>query len=67
LLRDLPARARWYIVSVIVLGAAATLLLVPRAELRPFTPLLFLMLLSALTATFKVQLPIASGSNMSAS
>src|SRR3989442_248404 len=41
--------------------------LVPRAELLPILPLLFLVLLSSLTSAFKVQFPIASGSNMSVS
>ena len=41
--------------------------LLPRAQLTPVLPLLFLVLLSSLTSAFKVQLPIASGSSMSVS
>jgi PAS domain S-box-containing protein len=67
LLRELPPRARWYILSVIALGALAFALLVPRAAFTPLAPLLVLILLSALTSAFKVQFPIASGSNMSVS
>jgi len=67
LLRDLPPRARWYIVTVIVLGATAFVALVPRATFVPILPLLFFVLLSSLTSAFKVQFPIASGSNMSVS
>jgi len=67
LLRDLPPRGRWYIISVIALGALTFGLLVPRASFTPITPLVFLVLLSSLTAAFKVQFPIASGSNMSVS
>jgi PAS domain S-box-containing protein len=67
LLRDLPARARWYILSVIALGAATFVLLLPRATLTPVLPLLFLTALSSLTAAFKVHFPIAGGSNMSVS
>ncbi len=52
---------------VIALGAATFAFLVPRAELAPYVPLLFLVLLSSLTSAFKVQFPIASGSNMSVS
>src|SRR5712671_2569279 len=36
-------------------------------SLAPVPPLLFLILLSSLTSAFKVQFPIASGSNMSVS
>jgi PAS domain S-box-containing protein len=67
LLRDLPPRARWYIVAVIGLGAATFVLLLPRAEFSPVLPLLFFVALSSLTSAFKVQFPIASGSNMSVS
>ena len=67
MLRDQPARARWYIIVVIALGAVTFAALVPRATFTPIVPLLFLVLLSALTSAFKVQLPIASGSNMSVS
>ena len=67
MLRDLPARARWYIVVVIAVGAVTFSALVPRATFTPIVPLLFLVLLSSLTSAFKVQFPIASGSNMSVS
>jgi PAS domain S-box-containing protein len=66
-LRDLPARGRWYILSVIALGAITFCLLLPRATFSPLAPLVFLILLSSLTSAFKVQFPIASGSNMSVS
>jgi len=66
-LRDLPPRARWYIIAVIASGALTFGLLLPRATFTPIGPLVFLVLLSTLTAAFKVQLPIASGSNMSVS
>ena len=67
MLRDQPPRARWYIVVVIALGAVTFASLLPRASVTPIVPLLFLVLLSALTSAFKVQFPIASGSNMSVS
>jgi PAS domain S-box-containing protein len=67
LLSDLPPRARWYIQAVIALGALTFLALVPRATLTPIVPLIFFVLLSSLTSAFKVQFPIASGSNMSVS
>jgi len=67
LLRDLPTRGRWYILAVIALGALTFGVLVPRASLTPVTPLVFLILLSSLTSAFKIQFPIASGSNMSVS
>ena len=67
MLRDLSPRARWYIVSVIGLGALTFGLLLPRASLTPITPLVLLIALSSLTSAFKVQFPIASGSNMSVS
>jgi PAS domain S-box-containing protein len=67
LLRDLPAGARWYIMAVIVLGVATFGLLLPRATVTPVLPLLILVLLSSLTSAFKIQFPIASGSNMSVS
>jgi PAS domain S-box-containing protein len=67
LLRDLPRPARWYIITVISLGALTFALLVPRAALTPLWPLVFLVVLSSLTSAFKVQFPIASGSNMSVS
>ena len=67
MLRDLPPRARWYILTVIALGAVTLVVLLPRASITPLLPLLFLVLLSSLTSAFKVSLPIASGSNMSVS
>jgi len=67
LLRELPPRARWYIITVIGIGALTFAALVPRAAFLPILPLLFLVLLSSLTSAFKVQFPIASGSNMSVS
>jgi PAS domain S-box-containing protein len=66
-LRDLPPLGRWYILSVIALGAIALCLLLPRATFSPITPFVVLIILSALTSAFKVQFPIASGSNMSVS
>ncbi|HXD73391.1 MAG TPA: ATP-binding protein [Vicinamibacterales bacterium] len=67
MLRELPPRARWYIITVIVIGAMTFAVLVPRAVLTPVLPLLFFVVLSSLTSAFKVQFPIASGSNMSVS
>jgi PAS domain S-box-containing protein len=67
LLRDLPARARWYIVSVIAVGAFVFCLLIRHAQVVPVGPLVFLAILSSLTSAFKAQFPIASGSNMSVS
>jgi PAS domain S-box-containing protein len=69
LLRDLPRRARWYIIGTIGLGALTFSLMLSRhaESLTPVPPLLFLILLSSLTSAFKVQFPIASGSNMSVS
>ncbi len=67
MLRDLPPRARWYIVAVIALGALTFGVLLPRAAISPLLPLVLLVLLSSLTSAFKVQFPIASGSNMSVS
>jgi PAS domain S-box-containing protein len=67
LLGDLPPRGRWYIVGVIALGSLTLAVLLPRATFTPILPLVFLVLLSALTAAFKIQFPIASGSNMSVS
>ena len=67
MLRDLPARARWYIIAVIALGTATFGLLLPRAALTPVLPLSILIFLSTLTSAFKIQFPIASGSNMSVS
>ena len=67
MLRELPARARWYILTVIVIGAVTFAALVSRATFFPILPLLFLVVLSSLTSAFKVHFPIASGSNMSVS
>jgi PAS domain S-box-containing protein len=67
LLRALPRRGRWYILTVIALGAVTFAVLVPRATFTPVIPLVFLVLLSSLTSAFKIQFPIASGSNMSVS
>ena len=67
MLRDLPPRGRWYIFAVIVLGAVTFGALVSRAAFTPIVPLLLLVLLSSLTSAFKIQFPIASGSNMSVS
>jgi PAS domain S-box-containing protein len=67
LLRDLPPKARWYTLSVIVAGGLTFAVLVPRATLRPVTPLLVLIFIAALTSAFKVHFPIASGVNMSVS
>jgi PAS domain S-box-containing protein len=67
LFKDLPPRARWYIASVIVAGATVFVTLLPRVTFMPIVPLLFFVLLSSLTSAFKVQFPIASGSNMSVS
>jgi PAS domain S-box-containing protein len=67
LLRDLPAGGRWYIIFVIALGVVVFGTLLPRATITPLAPLVFLILLSSLTSAFKVQFPIASGSNMSVS
>jgi len=67
LLRDLPPRGRWYIIAVIALGAFTLGLLVPRAIFTPILPLVLMVVLSSLTSSFKIQFPIASGSNMSVS
>jgi len=67
LLRDLPRPARWYICAVIAAGVLVFVLLAPHATLTPGLPLAALILLSSLTSAFKVQFPIASGSNMSVS
>jgi len=66
-LRDLPARARWYILAVIAVGAVTFVALVPRAIFTPPWPLILFIALSAATSAYKVQFPIASGSNMSVS
>jgi PAS domain S-box-containing protein len=52
---------------VIACGALTFSVLVPRASFTPLVPLLFLVVLSSLMSAFKVQFPIASGSNMSVS
>ena len=67
MLRDLPVRARIYILFVIGVGTLLFCGLLPRATLTPVIPLLLLVLLSSLTSAFKIQFPIASGSNMSVS
>jgi PAS domain S-box-containing protein len=69
LLRDLPPRARWYISSVIGLGGVIFGLMLTRhlESLSPLPSLAFFVVLSSLTSAFKVQFPIASGSNMSVS
>jgi PAS domain S-box-containing protein len=67
LLRELPTRARWYIATVIVLGALTFCALLPRAVFSPIVPLIVIVLLSSLTSAFKVQFAIASGSTMSVS
>jgi len=67
LFRDLPRRARWYSVGVIVAGALTFALFVRGGQLTPVVPLIFLVLLSSLTAAFKVHLPIATASTMSVS
>jgi PAS domain S-box-containing protein len=67
LLSELTPRARWYICTVIALGAFVVAVFLPQASLTPVVPLLLLVLLSSLTSAFKVQFPIASGSNMSVS
>jgi hypothetical protein len=67
LLRALPSRGRWYILSVIGLGVLTFALLVPRAQLSPLLPFVVLVALSALASAFKVHFPIAGGSNMSVS
>ena len=53
--------------TIIALGAVTFATLVPRANLTPVIPLVLLVLLSSLTSAFKIQFPIASGSNMSVS
>jgi diguanylate cyclase (GGDEF)-like protein/putative nucleotidyltransferase with HDIG domain len=67
-MRSLPLQARFYVVAVIVTGAALLAVLGPRASFDQ--PLLFfsLLLLSSLTSAFKVSLPMGgSGSTMSVS
>ena len=68
-LADLPRQARWYIVGVIALGGITmTVMLVRHPEsLSPYLPLLLFVVLSSLTSAFKVQFPVATGSNMSVS
>jgi PAS domain S-box-containing protein len=63
----LPRRGRWYILGVIAFGAVTLVLFLPRATFTPIVPFVFLVLLSSLTSAFKIQFPIASGSNMSVS
>ena len=67
LFADLPIRARCYILAIIALGAGVFGAMLPRASFSPILPLLLLILLSSLTAAFKVQFSTASGSNMSVS
>jgi PAS domain S-box-containing protein len=67
LLKELPPLARWYIVSIVVVGALTFGLLIPRATFTPLAPLVFLAVLSSVTSAYKVHFPIASGSNMSVS
>ena len=67
MLQELPPRARRYIVSVILLGFGTLAVLIPRADLTATVPITFFVFLSSLTSAFKVQFPIASGSNMSVS
>jgi PAS domain S-box-containing protein len=54
---------------VILLGMVTFILMLSRhpESLRPVPPLLLLVALSSVTSAFKVQFPIASGSNMSVS
>src|SRR5262245_49481143 len=67
-MRAIPLAARIYVSTVIAVGAALLAVMGPRA---PFDqPLLFtvLLLLSGLTSTFKVYLPLTNGgSTMSVS
>jgi hypothetical protein len=67
LLRELPRRARYYIVTVIVAGFATLAVFLPRADLSAAVSITLFVFLSSLTSAFKVQFPIASGSNMSVS
>ncbi|MQA31037.1 MAG: PAS domain S-box protein [Luteitalea sp.] len=67
MLREVPPGARWYILAVIALGALTFALLIRHATFTPVGPLLLLIVLSSLFSAFKVQFPIASGSNMSLS
>ncbi len=67
LLSELPPRARWYICTVIAVGALTVVVFLPQAAFTPVIPLVLLVLLSSLTSAFKVHFPIASGSNMSVS
>ncbi len=69
MLRDLPRQARWYILGVIWLGGLTLAVMLFRhpESLSPLLPLLLFVVLSSLTSAFKVQFPIASGSNMSVS
>ena len=64
---DLPLLARAYIVAVILLGFGTLFLLLPGTDLGPLISLTGFVALSSLTSAFKIQFPIASGSNMSVS
>jgi PAS domain S-box-containing protein len=66
-LRELPPRARAYIITVILLGVLTLVIFLPGADLEPLLSLIFFVALSSLTSAFKVQFPIATGSNMSVS
>jgi len=57
LLRDLPPRARWYIIGVIALGGLTFALLIPRADFFPLSPLIFLVVLSSLTSATVNEMP----------
>jgi len=66
-MKDLPLRARLFVIAVLVTGAIVLAVFAPRSIANPslFTALL---LLSALASAFKVSLPLAShGSTMSVS
>jgi PAS domain S-box-containing protein len=52
---------------VIALGTITFCALLPRGVFTPLPPFILLVLFSSLTSAFKVQFPIASGSNMSLS
>jgi len=65
--RDLPRLARFYIVLVVGLGAVTFAVGLARAGGSPILSLILLAFLSSVTAAFKVQFPIASGSTMSVS
>lgn len=65
--QDLPVAARVYIVSVIAIGFGTLFFLLPGTDLQPIISLVGFVALSSLTSAFKIQFPIASGSNMSVS